>query len=191
MRAAEKHLSQSCEVMARLVTVHGPCPIADSEFLPFQTLVTSIISQQLSAKAADTIEHRVLAIVSSFTPASFLAVPFDVLRGAGLSSAKARYIIELAQRVNDGRLDFDALLRQANDDVIDALVEVPGIGRWTAEMFLIFGLRRPDVLALGDAGLQRAARLLYGEDADLESVGQLWRPYCSVASWYLWRHLDA
>lgn len=191
MRAAEKHLSQSCEVMARLVTVHGPCPIAAREFLPFQTLATSIISQQLSAKAADTIERRVLSIVSSFTPDGFLTVPLEALRGAGLSSAKARYIIELSQRVNSGQLDFGALLKQADDDVIAALVELPGIGRWTAEMFLIFGLRRPDVLALGDAGLQRAARLLYGEDADLESVGQSWRPYCSVASWYLWRHLDA
>lgn len=191
MRAAEKHLSQSCDVMARLVTVHGPCPIAAREFLPFQTLATSIISQQLSAKAADTIERRVLSIVSSFTPDGFLTVPLEALRGAGLSSAKARYIIELSQRVNNGQLDFGALLEQADDDVIAALVELPGIGRWTAEMFLIFGLRRPDVLALGDAGLQRAARLLYGEDADLESVGQSWRPYCSVASWYLWRHLDA
>lgn len=191
MRAAEKHLSQSCDVMARLVTVHGPCPIAAREFLPFQTLATSIISQQLSAKAADTIERRVLSIVSSFTPDGFLTVPLEALRGAGLSSAKARYIIELSQRVNNGQLDFGALLEQADDDVIAALVELPGIGRWTAEMFLIFGLRRPDVLALGDAGLQRAARLLYGEDADLESVGQSWRPYCSMASWYLWRHLDA
>lgn len=190
MVAAEKHLSQSCEVMARLVIVHGPCPLAGREFLPFQTLATSIISQQLSAKAADTIERRVLAIVPTFTPAGFLTVPLDALRSSGLSSAKARYIIELAQRVNDGRLNFDTLLRQADEDVIAALVELPGIGRWTAEMFLIFGLKRPDVLALGDAGLQRAARLLYGEDTNLESVGQLWRPYCSVASWYLWRHID-
>ena len=154
MRAAEKHLSQSCDVMARLVTVHGPCPIAACEFLPFQTLATSIISQQLSAKAADTIERRVLSIVSSFTPDGFLTVPLEALRGAGLSSAKARYIIELSQRVNNGQLDFGALLEQADDDVIAALVELPGIGRWTAEMFLIFGLRRPDVLALGDAGLR-------------------------------------
>lgn len=84
MRAAEKHLSQSCDVMARLVTVHGPCPIAACEFLPFQTLATSIISQQLSAKAADTIERRVLSIVSSFTPDGFLTVPLEALRGAGL-----------------------------------------------------------------------------------------------------------
>ena len=107
-----------------------------------------------------------------------------------VSAAKSRYIVELAQRVTDGRLDFDALLSQTDDAVIDALTELPGIGRWTAEMFLIFSLKRPDVLALGDAGLQRAARDLYGEDADLESIGQSWRPYRSVASWYLWRHLD-
>lgn len=190
-QAAEKYLSQSCPVMARLVALHGPCPIALREFLPFQTLTTSIISQQLSVKAADIIERRVLMIVPSFTPAGFLAVPFETLRAAGLSSAKVRYIIELAQRVNDGGLSFDALLRQTDENVIAALVELPGIGRWTAEMFLIFGLRRPDVLALGDAGLQRATHLLYGEDADLGSVGQSWRPYCSVASWYLWKHLDA
>lgn len=191
IRVAEKHLSQSCEVMARLVAVHGRCPIAGREFLPFQTLATSIISQQLSARAADTIARRVLAIVSSFTPVRFLEVPLDTLRGAGLSSAKAQYIMELAQRINDGRLNLDALLGQDDDDVIAALVELPGIGRWTAEIFLIFSLRRPDVLALGDAGLQRATRLLYGKDADLESVGKIWRPYCSVASWYLWRHLDS
>lgn len=190
LRTAEKHLSQSCAVMARLVTVHGPCPLAAREFLPFQTLATSIISQQLSAKAADTIKRRVLETVPSFTPAGFLGASFDGLRNAGLSAAKARYIIELAHRVSDGRLNFDALMLWADEDVITALTEIPGIGRWTAEMFLIFGLRRPDVLALGDAGLQRAVRLLYGEDVELEGVGQAWRPYCSAASWYLWMHLD-
>lgn len=191
MRAAEKHLSRSCEVMAGLVSVHGKCPIAGRPFQPFQTLVTSIISQQLSAKAADTIARRVSEIVPTFAPADFLRVSHDVLRGAGLSSAKSRYIIALSNRVVDGYLDFDALPCLPDDDVIAALVEIPGIGRWTAEMFLIFGLRRPDVLALGDAGLQRATRLLYGEDATLETLAESWRPFCSVASWYLWRHLDA
>ena len=190
IQEAETYLSQSSEIIAKLVTVHSPCSIADDEFLPFQTLATSIINQQLSAKAADTIKQRVLAILSSFTPAGFLAVPTDSLRSAGLSSAKSRYLIELAQRVSDGRLDFDEMLCQNDEIVITELIELPGIGRWTAEMFLIFGLRRPDVLALGDAGLKRATRLLYGEDADLASVGQSWRPYRSVASWYLWRYLD-
>lgn len=187
---AESYLSQSCRVMAGLIRTHGPCPLADREFRPFQTLANSIISQQLSAKAADTIERRVQAIVPGFTPAGFLAVPTEALRAAGLSSAKARYILELAQRVSDGRLNLEAMQEAPDADVIAALVELPGIGQWTAEMFLIFGLSRPDVLSLGDAGLQRAVRLLFGDDAKLEHMGQSWRPFCSVASWYLWRHLD-
>ena len=188
---AEQRLRQSCRVMAQLIAQHGPCPLADREFRPFQTLANSIISQQLSAKASATIERRVLAVVPGFTPAGFLAVSSEALRAAGLSSAKARYIIELAQRVSDGRLDLEAMQQAPDAEVITALVELPGIGQWTAEMFLIFGLRRPDVLSLGDAGLQRATRLLFGDDAKLERVGQLWRPFCSIASWYLWRHLDS
>jgi DNA-3-methyladenine glycosylase II len=188
---AEQRLRQSCRVMAQLIAQHGPCPLADREFRPFQTLANSIISQQLSAKASATIERRVLAVVPGFTPAGFLAVSSEALRAAGLSSAKARYIIELAQRVSAGRLDLEAMQQAPDAEVITALVELPGIGQWTAEMFLIFGLRRPDVLSLGDAGLQRATRLLFGDDAKLERVGQLWRPFCSIASWYLWRHLDS
>jgi DNA-3-methyladenine glycosylase II len=187
---AEKYLSQSCNVIARLIALYGPCSLADRKFRPFQTLATSIISQQLSAKAANTIERRVRAIVPSFTPTGFLAVSPEALRAAGLSSAKARYIVELAQCVSDGRLNLEAMQYALDADVIAALVELPGIGQWTAEMFLIFGLCRPDVLPLRDAGLQRAARLLFGEDVTLERVAQPWRPYCSVASWYLWRHLD-
>nr|WP_311463986.1 DNA-3-methyladenine glycosylase 2 family protein [uncultured Ottowia sp.] len=176
--------------MAGLIHTHGPCCLADREFRPFQSLANSIISQQLSAKAAGTIERRVQAIVPSLTPAGFLAVQPEALRAAGLSSAKARYIIELAQRVSDGRLNLEAMQEAPDADVIAALVDIPGIGQWTAEMFLIFGLRRPDVLSLGDAGLQRAARLLFGDDVELDHVGQAWQPFRSVASWYLWRTLD-
>jgi DNA-3-methyladenine glycosylase II len=191
VREAERHLSLSCEVMAKLVATHGACQLANRKFRPFQTLVTSIMSQQLSAKAADTIEQRVREVVPTFCPSGFVAVPIEMLRKAGLSTAKSKYIIELAIRVNDGRLKFDALRKQSDDDVIAVLTELPGIGRWTAEMFLIFGLRRPDVLAIGDAGLQRASRHLYGDTAKLESIGQAWIPYRSVASWYLWRYLDS
>ena len=191
VREAERHLSLSCDVMAQLLVTHGSCQLADRKFRPFHTLVTSIMSQQLSAKAADTIKQRVIEVVPTFCPSSFLAVPLKLLRKAGLSTAKARYIIELATRVNDGRLNFDTLRHQSDDDVIIALTELPGIGRWTAEMFLIFGLKRPDVLAIGDAGLQRAVRLLYCDTDELENVGQAWKPYCSVASWYLWKHLDS
>lgn len=189
--AAEAHLSQSCGVMAQLIRVHGRCLIEDRENTPFQTLATSIISQQLSAKAAGTIKQRILAIAPSFTAASLLKASPESLRSAGLSSPKVRYIIELSQRTCDGRLEFDQLHQQTDEEVIATLTVLPGIGRWTAEMFLIFSLKRPDVLALGDAGLRRATRLLYGETAELEDVGQTWRPYASTASWYLWRYLDS
>lgn len=188
---AEQHLRQSCSVMARLIAQHGPCNLAAHELRPFQTLTNSIISQQLSAKAAETIVGRVRAIVPGFTPNDFLAVAPEALRAAGLSSAKARYIVELARRVEDGQLNLEAMQHAPDGDVIATLMELPGIGQWTAEMFLIFGLRRPDVLSLGDAGLQRATRLLFGDRSKLEHVGQPWRPFASIASWYLWRHLDS
>lgn len=188
---AERHLSLSCNVMAHLVVTYGPCRLANRKLHPFHTLVTSIIGQHLSAKAANTIEKRVREKVPTLCPSSFLAVPLDVLCKTGLSMAKAKYIIELSRQVNDGQLNFDVLRHQSNNDVIIALTELPGIGRWTAEMFLIFGLKRPDVLATGDTGLQRAVRLLYGETAKLESVGKTWKPYCSIASWYLWKYLDS
>jgi len=189
MRRAEKHLGRADKTMARLVAEHGPCPLADREFRPFETLASSIMRQLLSRKAADTIEGRVLGLLPSFTPAGFLGVSAEDLRGAGLSWAKARHLLELSARTNDGRLDFEDLQHRPDEDVVKALVELPGVGRWTAEMFLLFGLKRPDVLALGDAGLQRSSKLLYGDESKLEEVGEAWRPYRSVASWYLWRNL--
>ncbi len=133
--AAEKHLSESDAVMAKLIATHGHYRGAEPEYQPFQSLVTAIISQQLSFKAAATIKDRVVEIVKDFTPAGFLKVTPEVLRSAGLSGAKARYIMELAARTNDGRMDFDALLKQTDAEAMAALVALPGIGRWTAEMF--------------------------------------------------------
>lgn len=190
LSAAETYLSQSCHVMARLIQVHGRCLVAERKTTAFQTLATSIISQQLSARAADTIRQRVVALLPGFTASGLLQVPPEQLRAAGLSSRKVRYLIELSQQVQDGRLVFEELHRHSDEHVIATLTDLPGVGRWTAEMFLIFGLKRPDILALGDAGLQRATRLLYGETARLEEVGQKWHPYASTASWYLWKHLD-
>lgn len=191
----EKHLSKVDPVMAHLVSSHGPCPLARREFRPFHTIVRSIISQQLSSKAAATIERRLSDIVSTpFRADSFLGVSSDALRLAGLSAAKGRYIQEIAARVADRRLNLGALRRKPDQDVITILTDLPGIGRWTAEMFLIFSLKRPDVLALGDAGLQRSAKMLYGrstESVPLETLAHPWRPFRSVASWYLWEHLDA
>lgn len=191
-RLAERHLLKADRVMAKLVRTHGNCKIGSRAFQPFHALTTAIISQQLSAKAADTIAARVaLRAPRPFEPGPILAVAPEALRAAGLSAAKARYIHGLARRVEDGSLDFPQLRKLHDEAAIAALTEVPGIGRWTAEMFLIFTLKRPDILSLGDAGLSRAVRLLYGDKADMQRVAECWRPYRSVASWYLWRHLDA
>lgn len=195
VREAEGCLRKSDAVMERLVSDYGACPLDKYEYRPFHALTSAIIGQQLSAKAADTIKRRVSEIVPSpFRPDSYLAARASALRNAGLSQAKARYIRELAERVSDGRLCFDNLKSENDEVVISALIELPGIGRWTAEMFLIFGLKRPDVLSLSDAGLQRAAKMLYCENKgcniSLERIGQNWAPHRSVASWYLWKHLD-
>lgn len=187
---AEDHLSGVDPILAQLIAKFGSCPLLAKQYEPYPTLVRSIISQQLSARVADTIERRILALARDFTPASILEIPAESLRGAGLSSAKCRYIRELSTRVIDGRMQFDDLAARSNDEAVAILTELPGVGRWTAEMFLIFGLGRPDVLALGDAGLRRAVRQLYGETSAFEEVGRKWRPYRSVASWYLWKHLD-
>jgi DNA-3-methyladenine glycosylase II len=195
IRKAERHLAQVDPTMKRLIARHGHCPLAEREFQPFHMLANSIISQQLSTKAAATIKHRVGEIVGvPYRTEMFLSLPTEKLRCAGLSGAKARYICELAARVHDGRLMFDELTTKDDESVIAALIEAPGVGRWTAEMFLLFGLKRLDVLAIGDAGLQRAARLLYGKNRKsqtlLPRVATKWRPYRSVASWYLWRSLE-
>ena len=195
IREAERRLAMADPVMKRLIARHGSCPLAERRGEPFHMLASSIISQQLSTKAAATIKQRVGELVGvPFQLQRVLSVSSEQLRGAGLSRAKMRYLRELAARVSDSRLDFDALPSRDDEEVISALVEIPGIGRWTAEMFLIFGLKRMDVLALGDAGLQRAARLLYGGKRKsvrlLPRVAEVWRPYRSIGSWYLWRSLE-
>jgi DNA-3-methyladenine glycosylase II len=195
IRKGERHLAQVDPTMKRLIAHHGHCPLAEREFQPFHMLAASIISQQLSTRAAATIKQRIGEIVGvPYQTDLVLSVPSEKLRRTGLSRAKTRYIQELAARVNDGRLMFDELITKDDEAVITTLVEAPGIGRWTAEMFLIFGLKRLDILSIGDAGLQRAARLLFGKkrnsQALLAKVAEIWRPYRSIASWYLWRSLE-
>jgi DNA-3-methyladenine glycosylase II len=130
----------------------------------------------------------------SFEPAAILARSIEELRAAGLSGAKTRYVRELAERVTAGTFSFEAVVAMDDETAIAALTELSGIGRWTAEMFLLFHLQRADVLALGDGGLQRAAQRLYARGRRktdvLARAGESWRPYRSVASWYLWRSLD-
>jgi DNA-3-methyladenine glycosylase II len=195
IRAAERHLAKVDPIMKRLIAKHGHCPLAEREFQPFHMLANSIISQQLSTKAAATIKQRVGALVGvPFQTEKIISTSIKHLRSAGLSKAKTRYIRELAAHVSDGRLEFADIIALDDEAMIEKLTIVPGIGRWTAEMFLLFGLKRMDVLALGDAGLQRAAQNLYGKRRKsislLPTVAQAWRPYRSIASWFLWRSLE-
>jgi DNA-3-methyladenine glycosylase II len=195
LKQAESHLGKSDRVMAKLIRTHGPCTLGKRPFDLFHTLVVSIISQQLSAKASDTIERRIAeCIPHPFNAEDVVCVQPERLREAGLSTRKVAYIKGLAERANTGSLTYEALASKDNDEVLTSLMEIPGIGLWTAEMFLIFGLKRPDVLALGDAGLQRAAKMLYPKASSngnaLEKASERWKPYRSVASWYLWRHID-
>ena len=162
---------------------------------PFDALVSAVISQQLSTKAAATIRGRVLALVPSLTPDALLAIPVPDLRTAGLSGQKAAYLRDLAERVIDGRLDLAHLETLTDDEVIEPIVAVKGFGRWTAQMFLIFSLGRPDVFPHGDFGVRVALRNLYGLP-DLPNreqslaIAEPWRPYASVAAWYCWRSLE-
>ncbi|MEA2475538.1 MAG: DNA-3-methyladenine glycosylase [Thermoleophilaceae bacterium] len=163
----------------------------------YGALLRSIVGQQLSTKAAASIYGRVMELFGGKTPKpqELLAVDPEALRGAGLSRAKVDYMRSLAQHVLDGSLELDRLNELSDEEIIAELTAVKGLGIWTAHMFLIFHLQRPDVLPVGDLGVRNAARRLYGLDeppkpAELEALGEPWRPHRSLASLYLWRSLD-
>jgi DNA-3-methyladenine glycosylase II len=195
LRAAESHLSAADPMMARLIARHGPCTLGARPRDPFHTLCTSIISQQLSAKAADTIQARVqklLRVQARMRPRHFLAAKHADLRGCGLSNAKARWMVEIARRTHSGEFSFRKLARLDDEAAIEVLDALPGIGRWSAEMYLIFALARLDIFAMDDVGLRRGVNRLYGNGRKLSdrrtlAIAKAWAPYRSVASWYLWR----
>ncbi len=163
---------------------------------PYEALARAIVGQQLSTKAAASIWNKVLDLFGGKTPTpkQLLATSEKDLRGAGLSRAKVTYFRDLAQKVEDGELDFKRLAELPDEDVIAELIEVNGIGRWTAEMFLIFHLARPDVVSTGDLGIRRATQLAHGLDDlpspnELEKIAEAWRPHRTLACLYLWRSL--
>jgi DNA-3-methyladenine glycosylase II len=162
---------------------------------PFMTLARAIVGQQISVKAAQSVWDRLTACVGEMTAEGVLAKPRPELRACGLSDRKTEYIADLAQHFADGRIHVHRWPEMPDEQIIAELVEVRGIGRWTAEMFLIFNLLRPDVFPLDDLGLQKGLRLSYfrGRKASLkrmQKLGEGWRPWRSVATWYLWRSLD-
>jgi DNA-3-methyladenine glycosylase II len=199
-KAATRTLARRDPELARLIKVHGICPLGTRARRDgFSALVRAIIFQQLATAAASTIHDRVMTSMgcrSCPPPATWLATPEDRLRAAGLSNQKLRYILDLCRHVNDGTLDTRRLHRMPDEDVIATLTQVKGIGRWTAEMYLIFHLQRPDVLPLGDLGVVTGFAKVYGggvkvpPDA-MTAHAEQWRPYRSIGSWYMWRALEA
>lgn len=185
-------------VIAALIRQHGDCGLASSPRTdPFHALLHAIIAQQLSTKAARTIEARFSALFDGgAVPAAVVAATDEQLRGVGLSPQKLRYVRDLSGRLLDGSLDLGTLASLSDDEVITALTSVKGIGRWTAEMFLMFRLHRFDVLPVGDLGILKAVQRAYRlrklpSPERLTKIGETWRPYRSVACWYLWASLDA
>ena len=160
----------------------------------FTALARSIVGQQLSVAAARTIWSRLVTLLGCVSPEAVMAAEFEQLRGIGLSNAKANYIRDLSSKVLDGSVDLTTLDSLPDAEAIEELTLIKGVGRWTAEMFLIFSLGRPDVFSLGDVGLQRAMQAIYGiERVDVDSLATAaaaWQPYRSVASLYLWEALD-
>lgn len=162
----------------------------------FESLVRSIVFQQLSGRVARVIFDRLAAAAGgSLTPQNILKLRPARMRSAGLSAQKTAYIRDLARHTRDGKVVFEQLPDLADEEVIEQLTIVKGIGVWTAHMFLIFALRRPDVLPTGDLGIRAAVRKAYGleelpKPAEIETLAESWRPYCTVASWYLWRSLE-
>ena len=198
---ARRILVRRDPVLAALIRRHGPCGLAAAQRADhFSALVRAITGQQLSTKAASTIYGRVVALVASTlgggpTVEGFARATDEALRGAGLSWQKISYLRDLCEKIASGVVNLDALDVLPDEDVIEALVKVKGIGRWSAEMFLIFRLHRPDVLPVDDLGIVVAVQRAYGlrkrPRADrLRKIGEAWRPFRSVASWYLWRSLD-
>ncbi len=197
IKKAIRHLESSDRTLSALIKKHGPCTMTPALANPFHALASSIISQQISAHAARAIKRRLFDLLGTenLTPESLLKISVKDFRAAGLSRPKMEYIRKLALAVRKGEVDFASIAKCEDEDVINRLVTLSGVGTWTAEMFLIFGLGRPDVLSVNDAGLKKGFKLTYNlpqtPSADeMISIGEPWRPYRSVASWYLWRVVD-
>jgi DNA-3-methyladenine glycosylase II len=197
-KAAAEHLAKYDGKLAPVIRQHGLCTIRPHENY-YQELVDSIISQQLSVKAAAAIEQRFRDMFGGHFPApkEILTKTPDELRAIGFSYAKARYVQDLAQKVLDDEVKFDRFDEMTNEEVTAELVPVKGIGEWTAHMFLMFCMGRSDVLPVGDLGIKNGMRALYGF-AEIPTTEQMtgvaekysWHPYESIASWYVWQSLD-
>jgi DNA-3-methyladenine glycosylase II len=194
---ARRLLLRRDPVLAALIRKHGACGLAAAQRADhFSALVRAITGQQLSTKAASTIYARLVALMpGGVSPQALASLTDEQMRAVGMSRQKIAYFRDLAGKALSGALPLDSLEELSDDDVIAALTQVKGIGRWSAEMFLMFRLHRPDVLPVDDLGIVNAVKNVYGlrkrPTADrIRRIGEPWRPYRSVACWYLWRSLD-
>jgi DNA-3-methyladenine glycosylase II len=195
---ARRHLMRRDPILGAAIRRIGACGLADRQRKDHLTaLIGAIVNQQLSTKAAATIFGRVVALFPEgaiTSAASFDSITDAQLRGAGLSGQKVGYVRDLCARISDRRLNLDELAEADDEHVIETLTSVKGFGRWTAEMFLMFRLHRPDVLPAGDLGIVTAIQRLYRLrkrplPKRILKIGEAWKPYRSVASWYLWQTL--
>jgi len=195
MRKAVNHLKKSDPVLSAIIERVGACRM---EFGPpeFHSLAEAIVYQQLNGKAAVTIFNRFAALAGDpVTPEGILRLTDAQLRAVGLSKQKSSYLKDMAERATRGQLDFSRLPEMSDDEVIKHLTQVKGVGVWTAHMFLMFTLRRADILPTGDYGVQAAIKKHYKKrkwpkPAVMEKIAKPWAPYRSIACWYLWKSLD-
>jgi DNA-3-methyladenine glycosylase II len=188
---AKRALARRDSVMAAIMKRH-PKVFMMRRGEAFMTLARAICGQQISVKAAQSVWNRICECVGEITPQNVLNRKRPQLRACGLSDRKTEYIADLAQHFVDGKIHERNWPEMDDEAIIAELVDVRGIGRWTAEMFLMFNLLRPDVFPLDDLGLQKAIRLSYKKKSlkSMKALGETWRPWRSVATWYLWRSLD-
>ena len=191
---ATRYLARRDKVLRRLIKDY-PDPDWTTRGDAFQTLARSIVGQQISVKAAASIWARFAACAVEVKPANVVALADEQLRACGFSGQKVAYVKDLARRFQAGEVKPRRWSRMEDEAIIEELVEVKGIGRWTVEMFLMFHLKRPDVLPVDDLGLRRAMERAYngGEEltkAEMRALGEPWAPWRTVASWYLWRSLE-
>lgn len=197
-RSAVRHLRRSDPILARVVAGHGPHRFElRTGGSHFDAIARAIVSQQLSVKAASTIHARFRELYDGAggAPGVVARIPEKRLREAGLSRQKISYIQDLAKRVTSGELDLDRIDEMSDDELVARLTAVKGVGTWTAQMFLMFRLGRPDVLPVLDLGIQKAIQRAYGlrkrpSARQMEKIGRAWAPYRTIACWYLWRSLD-
>jgi DNA-3-methyladenine glycosylase II len=196
MKKAVAHLKSADPVLCALIERVGPSRF---RYRPatFDALVHAIVNQQLSSKAAATIYGRLQDALApkEVEPRGILRLSEDGLRTLGISKQKSAYLIDLAEKTRKKEVDFEALPKLPDAEVLEKLTAIKGIGEWTVHMFLMFALRRPDVLPVGDLGIQNAIQKAYGLEArpkpkQVAEIGAKWRPYASYASWYLWRSLE-